>query len=55
MKYPGDDKHWLEYEDGTIRTDCWCKPELVELDGDNYWLHKDKNGKTILTDPKLNN
>lgn len=49
MKYLGDDKHIYN------KDECWCGVELVEMDGDNYWLHKDKNGDTILTDPKLAN
>ncbi len=55
MKYLGDDKHLLEHEDGHIRIDCWCKPELVHIDNNNYLLHKDKDGNTIETDPKYNN
>jgi hypothetical protein len=51
MKYLGDDFHILGSKTGS----CWCEPELVEMDGDNYWLHKDKNGKTILNDPNLAN
>lgn len=55
MKYLGDDKHLLEHEDGHIRIDCWCEPELRHLDGDSYLLHKDKNGQTIETDKKYAN
>ena len=55
MKYLGDDKHLLDYEDGHMRIDCWCEPELVHLDGNNYLLHKDKDGQTIETDIKLAN
>ena len=55
MKYLGDDKHLLEYEDGHIRIDCWCKPELEHLDGNNYLLHKNKDGQTLLTDKDLAN
>lgn len=55
MEYLGDEKHLLNHEDGHIRIDCWCKPELRHLDGNNYLLHKDKNGNTIETDLKLAN
>lgn len=52
MDYLGDDKHLLEHEDGHIRIDCWCEPELRHLDGDNYLLHKDKDGNTIESEVK---
>jgi hypothetical protein len=52
MEYLGDDKHLLEHEDGHIRIDCWCEPELRHLDGDNYLLHKDKDGNTIESEVK---
>lgn len=53
--YLGDDMHLEEYEDGHIRIDCWCEPELRHIDGDNYLLHKDENGQTIETDKELSN
>lgn len=53
--YLGDDKHLLEHEDGHIRIDCWCEPELVHLDGDNYLLHKNKDGKDITTEDAVKN
>lgn len=55
MKYKGDNQHLLEHEDGHIRIDCWCKPELAHVEENHYLLHKDKDGKTIITDPKLTN
>lgn len=55
IEYLGDDAHLLDHEDGHIRIDCWCEPELVH-DGENhYLLHKDKDGHTILNDPKFEN
>lgn len=44
----GEDNHVLE---GTI---CWCNPEVVNIDGTDYILHKDIHGNTIQTDPKFN-
>lgn len=55
MSYLGDDYHLLNHEDGHVRIDCWCLPELVHVDGNNYILHKDQDGHTIETDPKLHN
>lgn len=53
-EYLGDDAHLLEYEDGHIRIDCWCEPELVHVDGDSYLLHKNENGETILDEKEAN-
>ena len=47
MRYLGDDKHLLEHEDGHIRIDCWCEPELRHLDGNNYLLHKNEKENTF--------
>jgi hypothetical protein len=55
VSYLGDDMHLLEYEDGHLRIDCWCEPELVH-DGENhYLLHRNKEGQTILSDSRFKN
>ena len=47
--------HLLEHEDGHIRFDCWCEPELVHDKEDHFILHKNKNRKTIINDLMFNN
>ena len=36
------------------KDECWCKPFLREIKGDNYWFHKDKKGGTALKVLKTN-